>query len=52
MPRTSEALMAQYLNVRRVSEALLSFRLSISYSMIVRSQASGEFLHGQPNVLQ
>ncbi len=41
MPRTSEALMAQYLNVRqRNLKALLPLRLP-----------DREFLHGQPNIL-
>jgi hypothetical protein len=52
MPCTSEALTAQYLNVRQRKLGTISFILSISYSMIVRSQAHcpmGNFCMGNPS---
>ncbi len=39
MPYTSEALVAQYLNVRQRKLGTIIIRLSTSYSMIVRTQA-------------
>jgi hypothetical protein len=39
MSRTSEALTALYLNVHQRKLGIIIIRLSISYSMIVRSQA-------------
>ncbi len=54
MPRTSKALMAQYLNVRqrKLGTIIIQTYLIVQHdSAITGSLPNGEVLHGQPNIL-
>ncbi len=54
MPCTSEALIAQYLNVRqrKLGTIIIQTVYILQHdSAVTASLPDGEFLHGQPNVL-
>jgi hypothetical protein len=54
MPSTSEALTAQYLNVRQRNLGTIiiqTVHILQHDSAVTGSLPNGEFLHGQPNVL-